>query len=265
LETLISIDDFEDERIAEYRNVKDASLERREGLFLVEGLLVVQRFLKQSRFPVRSILILDKKLERLSEEFKAYPGELTVYVASSEVLDRIIGFPFHRGVMALGVRTPMRTLAELANNARRIMVVEGVLNPDNIGSLFRNAAGLGTDAILLDSTCADPLYRMATRVSIGTSLTLPWTRCEAWHQDLRELKSLGFRLLGLSPQAHALDIGQVGDLGDKLAVVLGSEGEGLQEDTIDLCDQLLRIPMQSNVDSLNVATAAAIAMFALSA
>jgi tRNA G18 (ribose-2'-O)-methylase SpoU len=263
VETVIPIDDFEDERIALYRNIRDAQLYRREGLFLLEGTLVVQHALRHSKFALRSVLVQDKKLDRLKEDLENHGESVAVFVAPDTVIDQIVGFDFHRGVIALGARCALPGIEEITKDARRILLLEGIANPDNVGSLFRNAAALGVDAVLLDPSCADPLYRMATRVSIGTTLSLPWTRVKDWPEDLHVLKEAGFSIVGLTPVDSALDIRMFPFSDKKYALLLGSEGPGLKPDTLANCDQVLRIPMHANIDSLNVATAAAVALFTL--
>jgi tRNA G18 (ribose-2'-O)-methylase SpoU len=265
LETVTRILASDDERILDYLNIKDAQLQRRGALFLVEGHFVLRRFLSQSRFAVHSVLVHEKQLERLRDLLSERAIDFPIYVADAKVLNDIVGYKFHRGVIALGHRKSLLSLEDIVENASRIVLLEGLSNPDNVGSTFRNAAGLGADAIVIDHACADPLYRMSTRVSIGTSLTLPWTRIDDWVGGLKKLKERGFVLAGLTPSAHSYDIRSLKDIPEKWALVLGSEGYGLSPKTLKACDLHLRIEMQAEIDSLNVATAAAIGLFALQA
>jgi len=251
---MIPVDDPEDLRLADYRAIKDGAP---EGAFYVEGAHVVRRFLTESRFPVRSVLLS----ERRASAFSDLALDAPVYVAPSEIVDAIIGFDFHRGVIAIGERRPDPAPAELLEGARRVLVLEAIANHDNVGAAFRSAAGLGADAVLLDPRTADPLYRKAIRVSIGTTLSLPWARLAPWPEALDALRARGFVLAGLSPEG-ATELGALAAPA-KLALLVGTEGAGLDAATLARCDLRVSIPMRRGVDSLNAATAAAIAMYVL--
>ena len=263
METLIHIRSSDDERIAAYRNIKDAQLQKREGLFLVEGKQVVRRLLMESRFPIHSVLVLDKQLDHIRDLINFDSCTFPVYLADSNVMNDIVGFDFHRGIIALGERNPLPPVTEVIGKARTLVLLEGVTNPDNIGSIFRNAAGLGAGGLIIDSSCADPLYRMATRVSIGTSLIMPWTRAENWGDTLNFLREEGFTLIGMTPNKSATEFSELLPKPKKWALVLGAEGPGLSQSSLEKCDILLKLRMTRNVDSLNVATAAAIGMYQL--
>lgn len=230
---------------------------------MVEGKQVVRRLLSESLLPIHSVLVLDKQLSHLQDILDRKKEDFPVYLVDSTVMNNIVGFDFHRGIIALGKRKAYPNINEIASKASALVLLEGLSSPDNVGSIFRNAAGLGADALVLDSSCADPLYRMATRVSIGTSLIMPWTRVEDWPEVLKELKEQGFTLIGMTPGASAIDLSALDDKPKKWALILGSEGPGLSDQTRMACDLLLKIPMARNLDSLNVATAAALGLYEL--
>jgi tRNA G18 (ribose-2'-O)-methylase SpoU len=181
-----------------------------------------------------------------------------VFIADAAVIDTIAGFPVHRGVLALAHRVPLQPPGLLLRGASAVVVVEGVNDHENLGSIFRNAGGLGADAVFLDPSCCDPLYRRSVRVSLGSVLRIPFTRIERWPSALTELKEHGFTLVALDPTAPAT-LDAAPDIG-KLAVMIGSEGDGLSEDALALADRVVRIPMAPGFDSLNVATALAIGL-----
>lgn len=267
----IAIDSVDDRRVGDFRIVSDPVLMRERGLFVAEGRLAVERLLA-SRFRVRALLLTGSVLARLEPALAAGrvgAGGLDVHLTDSARLRQITGFRFHRGCLALGVR-PARAGGggdddddwPAAEPSRPLVALEGVSNPDNVGSIFRNAAAFGASAIVLSPTCADPLYRKAIRTSMGTTLTLPFRVAEQWPAALRRIKESGARLLALTPDGRATDletfVGRVP--GGPLALLLGNEGEGVSAAALDLCDERVRVAIEPAVDSLNVATAAAIVL-----
>ncbi|MBI4888725.1 MAG: RNA methyltransferase [Acidobacteria bacterium] len=256
------IDDPSDPRIVEYRNVPDADLLRRHGLFVAEGRLVVRRLLTGSAFATRSVLVTDTARAALDEVLAARP-DVPVYVAPAAVMDGITGLHIHRGCLALGERPRPASWRETAAGARTLVVLERVANADNVGGIFRNAAAFGAAAVLLDEATTDPLYRKAIRTSMGASLVVPFARAEPWPAALRELGALGFATVALTPSAAAPTVAEtVARLGGRpVALVLGHEGDGLTGAALAACEYRARIPVASAVDSLNVAAAAAVALY----
>lgn len=256
------IRDPADPRIAAFRQARDGDLRRRDGLFLAEGRLLVRRLLESPRFQVHSVLLTEAALGDLREPLVA--REPTVLAASAETIRSIVGFKFHRGCLALGVRGAAKapeTLIE-PGGPRTLLALEDVADPDNVGALFRNAAAFGAAGVLLSSGCADPLYRKALRVSMGATLSLPFARAADWPGTLGALRRAGYRLVALCPGAEAADIADVARA-PRLALLLGSEGAGLGAATRAAVDIEVRIPMAPGTDSLNVAAASGIALHRL--
>ena len=262
-----TVEDPADPRIALFRDARDGELRRREGLFLAEGRLLVRRLLETLRFPVQSLLVTPPALGDL-RDLLADDDSLPVHVASPETIRAIVGFKFHRGCLALGVRgepVPPGALMEPAG-PRTLLALEGVTDPDNVGAVFRNAAAFGAAGVLLSSHCADPLYRKAIRVSMGATLSLPFAQVPDWPATLVALRHAGYRLVALCPGAEAEDIVQVAGQvprRPRLALLLGAEGAGLSGATRAAADIEVRIPMAAGVDSLNVAAACGIALHRL--
>lgn len=262
---LVPVHDADDPRLSDY-----VALREREqaDVFIAEGLLVVEALLTRGRYPVRSLLVAESKVERLPP----VPPEVPIYSAPQAVLDRVVGFPIHRGVLAAGVRPRAwdvaALLAELPPRAT-LVVGLGLSNHDNVGALFRNAAALGAHAVLLDDQSADPLYRKAIRVSMGHALTLPSCAQVPWATLAPALASAGFTLWATTPGADAEDLGVLLRRGDvlppRVAVLVGAEGPGLTAAQLAQATRRVRIPMSAGVDSLNVATAAALVLFVLDA
>lgn len=225
---------------------------------MAEGSLVVRQLLR-SRYRVRSVLATEKGLRALGADLALVGAP--VYLVSQPLVESVTGFHFHRGVLASADRAPMLPLAKVVAGCRLILVVEGVNDAENLGSLFRNAAAFGAGAVVLDPTSADPLYRRTVRVSMGHVLRVPFARAEAWPGALGDLRGLGFELLALTPGASAGDIRSVRpDPGLQRAVLVGSEGAGLSAAALSAADRRIRIAMVAGVDSLNVATATAVAL-----
>ena len=262
----IRVDDPDDERLAAYRNVPDPELLARDGVFVAEGRLVVRRLIEAQRFLVRSVMVTETALAPLRELLDRR-DDLTVYVVSQVVMDRVTGFNIHRGCLAIGERPRPCQWRDLVTDARRAIALERIGNADNVGSMFRSASAFGVNAVLLERTCADPLYRKAIRTSMGAALNVPFANAEPWPDVLRELAGNEWVVLAMTPSPSATQLAEVIPeiSARKVAVVVGHEGDGLSDDALAACTHHARIPMSNDVDSLNVATAAAIALYELTA
>lgn len=236
----------------------------RGGLFVAEGRRVVMRLLERARLPVRSVLVTDAAYRAIARSLDARP-DVPVYVVPQQMMNAIAGFNIHRGCLALGERPAPCPWRQLADGACRLVVLERVGDADNVGSIFRHGAAFGADAVLLGPGVADPLYRKAIRTSMGAALSLPFASIDPWPAALGELSTLGYAVLGMTPGAGAPALRDVlHRLGDRrVALVLGHEGEGLTPEALRACDLHARIPMAPGTDSLNVATAAAVALYEL--
>ncbi len=258
------VDDPDDPRLDDFRDLN--SIDRRpdlptgKGLVIAEGVLVVQRMLA-SRFTPHALLGTERRLDELEDDLAGAGAPF--YRTSADVMAQVVGFHLNRGVLAAARRVPEPTVAQLVEGARTVAVLEGVNDHENLGSIFRNAAGLGVDAVVFGSGCADPLYRRAVRVSMGHALLVPYARSANWPADLAMLKESGFRLLAMTPdgEACALAEAMAAARDDRVAVLVGAEGPGLMPATLRLSDVRVRIPMSRGTDSLNVATAAALAFY----
>jgi tRNA G18 (ribose-2'-O)-methylase SpoU len=258
------VNDPDDPRLDDFRDLN--SVDRRpdlptgKGLVIAEGVLVVQRMLA-SRFSPHALLGTDRRLVELRHDLVGSAAPF--YRASADVMARVVGFHLNRGVLAAARRVPELSVAQVADGARTVAVLEGVNDHENLGSIFRNAAGLGVDAVVFGSGCADPLYRRAVRVSMGHALLVPYARATSWPADLVLLRERGFRLLAMTPhgEASALAGAMAAVRDERIAVVVGAEGPGLTPATLRLSDVRVRIPMSRGTDSLNVATAAAVAFY----
>jgi tRNA G18 (ribose-2'-O)-methylase SpoU len=268
------VDDPRDDRLIDYRNVPDAELLAGRGIFVAEGRLVVRRLIAGSRFAVRSVMVTDAARAALEEMLSAR-GELPVYVVPQALTATIAGFDIHRGCLAIGERPAPAGWEAVASGAVNIgtasgaatlVVLERIANADNVGGIFRNAAAFGAGAVLLDPATTDPLYRKAIRTSMGAALHVPFGRAHAWPEALHRLRSRGCALIAMTPSPSAATLRDVaGALGSTpAALVLGHEGEGLSQAAIEACTHQARIPIAAGVDSLNVAAAAAIALYELS-
>jgi tRNA G18 (ribose-2'-O)-methylase SpoU len=254
-----------DPRLRDYANLTDAQLRDADwsgerGVFIAEGELVVRR-LVASRFPVRSLLVTPQGLERLDDVGRALPETTPVYVADTDLLGAIVGFPFHRGILACGQRLAPAPLDDLLKSAGTLVILEDLANADNVGAVFRNTGALaGPDAaVLLSPGCCDPLYRKSLRVSMGQALRIPYAKLEEWPASLDQVEKAGFELLALTPDPAAQDINQFRP-GPRVAMLLGAEGPGLTDAAFGRAKARVRIPMDPGADSLNVATAGAIAL-----
>jgi tRNA G18 (ribose-2'-O)-methylase SpoU len=269
---LIRIDDAADPRLADYRGVSDPDLAERNDLFIAEGRLVVRRLLVGSRLATRSVLVTEPALAALTDALEARAA-VPVYVAPQAVMNEIAGFDIHRGCLAIGERpapTGWQDVVDQIPNPKSplptvIVALERVANADNVGGVFRSAAAFGASGVLLDPVSTDPLYRKAIRTSMGAALQVPFARAEPWPQVLRDLRGRGFAVIAMTPAPSASSLREVAAAlaGRKVAVVLGHEGDGLTAAALAACELQARIPIEGDVDSLNVAAAAAIALYEL--
>ena len=268
---LVRLDRADDPRLHDYVGLTDMQLRTRTepeaGLFIAEGEKVIARAV-DAGYPMRSMLLSDKWLPVMGPVLER--TNAPVYVGGIDLLEQVTGFHVHRGALAAMSRLPLPDPAALLERSQRVVVLEKVNNHTNIGAIFRSAAALGMDAVLLAPDCADPLYRRAVRVSMGTVFAVPYARLGAdpdgppWPRALDLLAEHGYRRLALTPAPDAIDLREL-RLGprEKVALLLGSEGEGLSPRAFAACDLRVRIPMAPGVDSLNVAAAAAVACYAL--
>lgn len=258
---IIAIDDPDDPRVAAYRDVRERDLVGRKGLFVAEGEVVLNVLLgPRARHRPTSLLIAEKRVDRLGGLLARVPEGVPVYAAAQPVIDVVTGFNIHRGVLAIGERMPMPSAeALLAGLGRRALVVvlSGIANHDNMGGICRNAAAFGADAVILDSDCCDPFYRKAIRVSVGAALVLPFARVVSAEAALDMLAAHGFETLALSP-AGTVALGEI-KRADRVAAIFGAEGPGLAQAVIDRATPV-RIAMAGGMDSLNVATASGIVL-----
>jgi tRNA G18 (ribose-2'-O)-methylase SpoU len=261
---LIHVDDPGDPRLAPYRNVPDHRLLADEGVFVAEGRLVVRRLIEGKRLHARSVMVTGAALAPLQDLLDTR-HELPVYVVPQSLMNGITGFNMHRGCLAIGERPRRCRWQELVRGARRVISLERVGNADNIGSVFRSASAFGIDAVLLESSCTDPLYRKAIRTSMGAALTMPFATAEPWPEALRDLARDGWVVLAMTTATPAMSLRQIAPtIADRrIAVVAGHEGDGLSDAALDACTHRARIPMTDGVDSLNVAVAMSIALYEL--
>ena len=260
---IIPITDFFASELDVYARLSENQLVNRDdpenGLFIAESPKVIRRALESGCIPVSFLMEQDHPEADGLALLEICPN-VPVYTAPFEVLTNLTGFKLTRGMLCAMRRPPLRSAKDVCANAKRIAVLENVMNPTNIGAIIRSAAALGMDAILLTRGCSDPLYRRAIRVSMGTVFQIPW----AWIEDVSELKALGFQTVAMALRDDSLSIRDPRlAAAEKLAVVLGTEGDGLADGTIANCDYTVRIPMSHGVDSLNVAAASAVAFWQL--
>lgn len=271
---IIEVTDLADPRLAPYVSLTEAQLRNRLepelGIFIAESPKVIDRALDAGYEPV-SLLMERKHLTGQGAPIIERCGGVPVYTASDDLLAQLTGYPLTRGVLCAMRRPTLPTVEELCRDARRVAVLENIVDHTNIGAIFRSAAALGMDAVLVTPSCCDPLYRRSARVSMGTVFQVPWTRigetCGDWPQPgLDRLRTLGFQTVAMALRNDTVDIDDPKLQGaEKLAIVLGTEGDGLKPETIAQCDHTVKIPMARGVDSLNVAAASAVAFWALRA
>jgi tRNA G18 (ribose-2'-O)-methylase SpoU len=259
----IIINDVTDERVRDFTALTDVDLrkvrEPAEGLFLAEGEKVIRRAYIAGYRPRASLMT-----ERWYSSIRDVVEEpnCMAYIADEATLEAITGYNVHRGALMSFERRPLPAVGDLLADARRIVILEDLVDHTNVGAIFRNAAALGIDAVLVTPSCADPLYRRSIKVSMATVFAVPWTRIEPWPQGLSDVTSAGFTCLSMTPDPSANSLHDV-DLDQRIAIVLGTEGQGLSQAAFDACDLRIRIPMSGGVDSLNVSAASAITFFAL--
>ena len=249
---VIEIDDLLDARVADYRGLRERGKES-DDYFIVEGLTAIKRLLT-SPYPVRSALLTPATLARLDVD----AGSATIYVISAKMMSAVAGVNLHRGAVASAARLPSPALEAVLPSARRIVMLEGINDHENLGAIARTVRGLGADALLLDPTCADPFYRRSVRVSVGELLHLPIVRCASWPNALDEVAAAGFDIWALTPSPQAIDIYTLTPP-TRWALVVGAEGPGLSATTLARCTKVC-IPMRNGVDSLNVGHAIAAAL-----
>ncbi|WP_125776562.1 TrmH family RNA methyltransferase [Antribacter gilvus] len=266
---VVRVEDPADARLADYTNLTDVALrakhEPAKGLYIAESSTVIRRALAAGHRP-RSFLMAEKWLASMSD---AVPEGVPVFVAADPVLEAVTGFHLHRGALAAMHRPPLVPVHELlaaargGAGARRVAVLEDLVDHTNVGAVFRSAAALGVDAVLVSPRCADPLYRRSVRVSMGTVFQVPWTRLETWPGGLTALQDDGYTVAALALSDDSVSLDElVADLPERLALVLGAEGDGLSRGAVEAADLVVRIPMAGGVDSLNVAAASAVAFWA---
>lgn len=262
---VIRITDLNDEGLADYSRLTDVALRRLSepagGLYIAESSKVIARALAAGHRP-RSVLVLEQWLPDMERLFADY--DVPVYVGPPELLETLTGFNLHRGALAAMHRPELAPVASLIAGARRVVVLEDIVDHTNVGAIFRAVAGLGADAVLITPRCADPLYRRSVRVSMGTVLQVPWTRLPDWPAGADLLKAEGFHLAALALSDDAVDLEEFAEHPpEKLAILFGTEGDGLTRRALAGADTVVTIPMLHGVDSLNVASASAVALWAL--
>ena len=272
MNNIITVTDFNTPELDIYARLNESQLlhyyEPSEGLFIAESPKVIKRALSAGYLPVSFLAEKSQLTSEANEILARYP-EIPVYTADSELFTRLTGFQLTRGLLCAMRRLPLPSVEAVCKDARRIVILEDVVNPTNVGAIFRCAAALHMDAVVLTPACSDPLYRRAARVSMGTVFQIPWTyfdkKTNAWQTaGIRTLKELGFKTVAMALKEDSVNINDPAlNAEEKLAIILGTEGDGLCESTIKNCDYTVCIPMSHGVDSLNVAAASAIAFWQL--
>jgi tRNA G18 (ribose-2'-O)-methylase SpoU len=261
---LVEIGDLSDARLSDYAHLTDVALKKsggEHGLYLAESLLVLQRALRAGHVP-RSVLALGASAAEALEAVGDY--DIPIFVGAPELLEQLTGYLLHRGLIASMHRPALPSPAALLARARRVVVLENVVDPTNVGAIFRSVAAIGADAVLVTPRCSDPYYRRSIRVSMGTVLQVPWTRVGDWASTRALLNSSGFHVAALALTSDAVPLRDfAAHAPERVALVLGTEGDGLTEEALAAADTIVQIPMRHGIDSLNVAAAAAVAMYAL--
>ena len=260
--SVIEISDLADPRLADYSHQTDVALKKsrgsEHGIYLAESALVLERALRAGHRP-RSVLALGGSVD---EAVALVGDDVPVFSGPDELLAELTGYDLHRGLIAVMHRPALPTVASLLAGARRVVVLENVADPTNVGAIFRSVAAIGADAVLVTPRCSDPFYRRAIRVSMGTVLQVPWTRAGDWRSLRAELAE--FHIAALALRDDSVSLREFAATApERVALVLGAEGEGLTAEALDAADTIVRIPMAHGIDSLNVAATAAVAMFAL--
>lgn len=262
---LITVEDPDDPRLADFTGLTDVELRRRrepaEGLFIAEGEKVIRRAL-QAGYPMRSMLLSAKWAEIMRDVIEG--ADAPVHLVTPELAEQVTGYHVHRGALASMGRRPLPGPQTLLADARRVVIMEAVNDHTNIGAIFRSAAALGMDGVLLSPSCADPLYRRSVKVSMGAVFSVPYARLDSWPHDLESVRQAGFTLLALTPDEEARPLDDVAPHRlSRAALLLGAEGDGLSARALRAADERVRIPMAHGVDSLNVGAAAAVAFYAV--
>jgi tRNA G18 (ribose-2'-O)-methylase SpoU len=261
---LIEISDVSDPRVADFARGTDVLLKNgrgAHGLYIAESVLVLERALFAGH-RVRSVLTLESNVE---DAVALVGPDVTVFTGASGLLAELTGYELHRGLIASIERPVLPDPADLLADARRVVILENVVDPTNVGAIFRSVAAIGADAVLVTPGCSDPFYRRAIRVSMGTVLQVPWTRVGEWPAARELLTASGFHVAALTPATDAANLRDFAATApERVALVVGTEGDGLTMDALAAADTMVRIPMRHGIDSLNVAAAAAVAMWALS-
>lgn len=265
---IVPISDLSAPGLADYSRLTDVALRRviepAGGLYIAESTKVIGRALASGHRP-RSVLIQEQWLTDVEPLLEAWP-DVPVFVGEAAVLEQLTGYNLHRGALAAMHRPPLVPVEELLAGARRIVILEDIVDHTNVGAIFRSVAGLGADAVLITPRCADPLYRRSVRVSMGTVLQVPWTRLPEWADARPILHDAGFHLAALALADNAVPLDAfAADPPERVALVLGAEGDGLSSQALAAADTVVTIPMLHGVDSLNVASASAVALYALRA
>lgn len=257
---VIRIERFDDPRLSEYRNISDAELLVRRNRFAAEGRLVVDRLIECGH-RIESILVNDASFRALEPSLASLAAGVPVYVCETAEFAALTGFHLHRGCLALAERPVPQALSDVIRQSDLVLVLEGVTDADNVGSAFRNAAAFGAGVVLTEG-CCDPLYRKAIRTSMGSVLRTPYAWATDWPNDLAALKTEGFTIVALTPRDGAIDLSTRAPrrAGERMALLVGSEGSGLSEAAHAIADARVRIPITNAVDSLNLATATGIAL-----
>ncbi len=262
MSAVIEITSLGDPRLTDYSHQTDVALRKAQGtehgLYLAESALVLERALRAGHRP-RSVLALGGTVD----EARALVGDdVPIFSGPGELLAELTGYVLHRGLIAAMHRPALPTVESLLRDARRVVILENVADPTNVGAIFRSVAGIGADAVLVTPRCSDPFYRRAIRVSMGTVLQVPWTRLGDWTTARQQLAGFHIAALALTPDAVSLRT-FAADAPERVALVLGAEGEGLTPEALAAADTIVQIPMAHGIDSLNVAATAAVAMYAL--
>ncbi len=258
---MIRVSDLDDPRLAEYRQVAKPAELHRHGLFVAEGRLVVRRLVDAHRFRTRSVLLSVTAWQAMQSELDTRHLDAPIYVVAQDAMNALVGFNIHRGCLALAERPHLPSLPDVdLSTCRRALVLEGVNNRDNVGGLFRNAAAFGVELVVLGPGCGDPFYRKAIRTSMGATLSVPIADAGGWPDAVDRLRDAGMRVIALTPAPEATPLRSIAADTPRIALLLGAEGDGLSADAFQAADVQVRIEMTPEVDSLNVATAAAIAL-----
>jgi tRNA G18 (ribose-2'-O)-methylase SpoU len=262
---IVPITGLDDPRLSDFAHSTDVALKKargsEHGLYIAESLLVLERAIKAGHRP-RAVLALGTSVD---DAVRATSGfDIPIFSGPNELLAELTGYLLHRGLIASMERPSLPSVEALLKDARRVVILENVADPTNVGAIFRSVAGIGADAVLVTPRCSDPFYRRAIRVSMGTVLQVPWTRIGDWPAARAVLKAAGFHIAALALSDDAVSLREFAPSpADRVALVLGAEGEGLTREALAAADTIVQIPMKHGIDSLNVAASAAVAMFAL--